>query len=184
MENLPGDARSESRREFRNLNNLLVTIGCERHAVRLSLMHVTGFERNDGAAEAPFFFSWCLPAFFFLSSSHSRQTYHSTSIHTTSNPLALLFNPPYQILLLSSQWVSNRVRLPTPPTSSSSFQTATLSHSLNQLATLKMTVYGMRNSSSNVLQLDAQLQRRLPQGGRFAMGRGQRTEVPASPNNI
>jgi hypothetical protein len=88
--------------KFTNLNNLLVTIGCERHTVRLSSKHVTIFERNDGAAEALFFFSWCLPAFFFLSSSHSRQTHHSTSIHTTSDPLTLLFNPPHQILLLSS----------------------------------------------------------------------------------
>jgi hypothetical protein len=144
VENLPGDARPESRREIYQLNNLAIMIGCERHTVKRSFAHVTGFERNDGAAGAPFFFSWCLPAFFLLSSSYSRQTHHSTSIHTTSNLLTLLFNPPHQILLLSSQWVSKRVRLPTPPTSFSSVQIATLSDSLNQLATLKVAVYGMR----------------------------------------
>ena len=67
MENLPGDARSEFRREFYDLNNLAVMIGCERHTVKVSSTHVTGFERNDGAAEAPFFFSWSQHSSFFPS---------------------------------------------------------------------------------------------------------------------
>jgi hypothetical protein len=100
VENLSGNARSEFRREFDELNNLQAVIGCKRHMVSLSWKHVMGLSEMTALPKRLF----SSPGVFQHSSSfsHSLPTHtppHINSYHTCSTPSPLQSTSPDSSIL-------------------------------------------------------------------------------------